>query len=241
MRYPNAPITEAIFDIRVDQLENADISIIRELENKIKSKFPVANKHFKVSGAVTFDQKTESVVTVADRMSVIGLIFSTEDQRRRVQARLDGYTFNMLQPYTEWSDFFSSAFEIWELYNEVLKPKTITRIALRYINKIILPVPLEFSEYFTCMPQIPKVLPQSFSGFFVQMAIPIYDKLQNVIITQTIETYINNTIPYILDIDVYKVGSFEKSSLYTNFEDLRIIKNEVFESCITDKTRNLFK
>jgi uncharacterized protein (TIGR04255 family) len=93
------------------------------------------------------------------------------------------------------------------------------------------------------MPPIPDCLPQSFSNFFMQIQVPGKDKYRNVVITETIEPISNSILPFILDIDVFQDLNIKNSieSLTLNFSEIRSVKNEIFENCITDKTRNLFR
>ncbi len=77
----------------------------------------------------------------------------------------------------------------------------------------------------------------------MQIQVPCKDAFRNVIITETIEPIDNSLLPFILDIDVFQELNVENSndSLRHNFSEIRNIKNEIFENCITDKTRHLFQ
>lgn len=45
----------------------------------------------------------------------------------------------MLRPYSNWEDFSTAAFNYLEKYIALAKPLLITRIGLRYINRVDLP------------------------------------------------------------------------------------------------------
>jgi uncharacterized protein (TIGR04255 family) len=125
----------------------------------------------------------------------------------------------------------------------MFSPNNVVRIALRFINKIEIPLPIvDFQHYILNMPPIPSCLPQIFTTFFMQVQVPSNDKYRNIIITETIEPEIEGMLPFILDIDVFQELNLQNStnSIISNFEELRKIKNEIFENCITDKTRALF-
>ena len=122
-------------------------------------------------------------------------------------------------------------------------PNIVTRIATRFINKINIPLPFEdLQDYILNMPPIPKCLPQNYSTFFMQIQVPCSEPLRNVIITEAIEPVIDSQLPFILDIDVYQWLNVQNSSesILTTFSELREVKNEIFENCITNKTRDLF-
>lgn len=76
-----------------------------------------------------------------------------------------------------------------------------------------------------------------YKSFFSQVEVPCHDPDFSAIISVTIETPTVNYVPYILDIDVYK--NLDLGFEFGEFEYIRKVKNEIFESCITAKTREL--
>lgn len=44
MKYPKAPIQEAVFDIKVDKVKNIDINSYLELTNNVLSDYPEAEQ-----------------------------------------------------------------------------------------------------------------------------------------------------------------------------------------------------
>lgn len=242
MKYKSAPVREAIFDLRIDNLGNSSIEDLREIHQLISDKYPDEKEQTKFFGKFKFD-KGKQIKSESDSQ-FLGFLFSKKNNKSRVQFRLDGFTFNLLKPYSEWDQFSAEALRLWNIYNRKLKPQSVTRIALRYINKIEIPLPVDpFQEYIVNMPPIPNNLPKLYNNFFMRIEVP-YDKSgTNVIVTETIEKPKNEILPFILDIDTYKIGKIGKSinNLKIEFEKLRSIKNNTFENCITDKTRELFK
>lgn len=238
MKYPNCPIKEAVFDIRVTGLENIiqdDIEILHEL---IKTNYPQKKKTLNIFG--DFEIKDNKEITNNNTKTQFrGIIFSNTKNNKQVQFRVDGFTLNFLAPYSNWDEFYNEALVLWNIYFNNLKPKEINRIALRYINKIDIPLPLEsFQEYITNMPPIPKSLPQFYNGFFMQIQVPCEDNNYTALITETIETPTKDLIPFILDIDVFK--EINNDFKFTDFNYIRSMKNLIFEDFITDKTRKLF-
>ena len=74
------------------------------------------------------------------------------------------------------------------------------------------------------------------------MRIPSKDKNIEAIVSQTFEKPVSNFLPFIIDIDVYNSNLTQaQEDLSNNFNELRKLKNIVFEDLITDETRNLFK
>ena len=241
MRYSKAPIKEAVFDIRVGSLTNCNIDQLELIHDAIKEKYP--NKRKAINFSAKLEIKDEKQILNEESSNILGFIYSNTDNTRQVQFRLDGFTYNLISPYTDWSDFSSEAFRLFEIYKTNFKPNNIIRIALRYINRIELPLPFnDFSEFILNMPPIPNCLPQSFNHFFMQINVPCGKVDTSVVLTETIEPISNNRLPFILDIDVFKLGQINDSTeiLKSEFEELRTIKNSIFEETITQKLRDIF-
>jgi uncharacterized protein (TIGR04255 family) len=241
MSYNKAPIREAIFDVRIDRLNIKDISNLQEFKSVVIDDFPIEKKKHNVTGTFQFspDQRLESKA----HSDLTGFVFLSQDNTRQIQIRIDGFTLNILKPYENWDTHFNIFLKYWNEYNSLFKPDNITRIATRYINRIEIPLPFNsFQEYVVNMPPIPNCLPQTFANFFMQIQVPSGSENKHVVITETIEPVENNMLPFILDIDVFREANLNNKieNLVKEFNDLRAIKNQVFENCITDKTRTLF-
>lgn len=241
MRYNKAPIREAIFDIRIDNVGTQTISDIEKVHDLISNKYPKKKKQVNFIGKIEIKDNVQ--INNETNSEIKGLLFSNEKGNCQVQYRLDGFTFNMLEPYSEWDDFSNEALRLWEIYDKAMKPNAILRIALRYINRIEIPLPFEkFQDYIVNMPPIPRNLPQSFRSFFMQIDVPCDENGANIVLTETIEKGTKEKLPFIIDIDVYKTGILSKDikTLKAEFTKLRDYKNSTFENSITDNTRNLF-
>lgn len=240
--YKNAPIAEAVLDIRVNQTQISNIESIQKLKEKELKDYPILNKRINFEGKIELNVQEDNILSNT-ASNIIGYVFSNEDNNRKVQVRTDGFTCNMLAPYTNWNNFFELAKEYWKVYKDFAKPDVVTRIALRYINRIELPLNnLNFEDYLTSVPKIPNCLPQKFGRYFLQMQVPCIENHIYSTISQTFEPPKTNYIPFIIDIDVFDTKIVSSGDLkLEDFEKLRKFKNEIFEDLITDKTRNLFK
>lgn len=243
MTYPKAPIQEAVFDIRVDKVQNVDVDSYASLVKDQLSNYPKIEKQTVVSSQFKVDSNADDIITPdKNEKKVIGAVFSKEDDNIKIQFRKDGFTFNMLSPYSEWSDFSAFAFKCWDLYKDVVKPNNIVRIALRYINRIELPLKdLYFGHYFNDMPAIPEVFEKTYAEFFLRTLTFCKDSGNPVILIRRTGKATEETLPFIIDIDVFKKENIDLSHIQKEFQVLRKNKNDIFESLITDKTRNLFK
>ncbi|MBI5409315.1 MAG: TIGR04255 family protein [Nitrospirae bacterium] len=242
--FPNAPITEALLDIRAELASEVNIERLDSFHELIKERFP--EKKQRISTAVGFRLSSEgTTITLPSSGGPDGFFFRSPRENKIVQARLDGFTFNKLKPYEDWNKFSSEARSLWDFYLKQFNPKKIIRIALRYINRIEVPLPIkDFSEYILTNPEVAPKLSQSVSHFFMQIALPNPGIQASAMITQTMEPPTENQIlPLIFDIDVFKEKIYidNKEEIWGDFENLHVFKNEIFFNSITDKTKELFK
>jgi hypothetical protein len=86
------------------------------------------------------EQDKDTVTEAVD--TPIGWRFVSPDKLHVFQARLNGFTFSRLPPYVDWESFRTEARRLWDLYRAVANPIAPTRIAVRYINRLDLPLPI---------------------------------------------------------------------------------------------------
>src|SRR5437899_1973035 len=137
--YPNAPIAEAILDIRVSLPGETPLDQLSQVNAETADAFPTQREAIAVTGQFTVGPQVSSSTT----QSRNGYVFVSEDERSVFQARLDGFSFSRLAPYEDWSSFRAAAHRQWSAYRTELDPTTIDRVALRYVNRINLPLPFD--------------------------------------------------------------------------------------------------
>jgi uncharacterized protein (TIGR04255 family) len=173
-------------------------------------------------------------------------MFRSSDGRRIVQVRQDGYTFNWLKPYESWEALRDEARTHWERYREVFQPRVVTRLGLRYINRLELPLPFnDFREFVTTAPDIARTLPQGLSGFFLRLEIPHGGRELIAMVTETMQSPIDDgrRLPFIFDIDIVREQSVDPDApaIWDTFEAMRHYKNEIFFESMTTKAKDLFR
>lgn len=242
MRYPKAPIQEAVFDIKVNKVENVDVDSYESLvENELED-YPEVEKKIELSGKLRIDFTKGDVKTEERKDKLLGVVFSKKESNIKIQFRKDGFTLNMLKPYSDWNEFSKIAFKYWTIYKNKVKPVGVKRIALRYINRINLPIDdLNFDDYLNNIPEIPTVFEDSYADFLLRTVTICKGSGNPTVLTRRIGKADDNSVPFIIDIDVFKKDDIDNDSLKDEFEVLRNNKNDIFESLITDKSRELFQ
>jgi uncharacterized protein (TIGR04255 family) len=244
-KYPilsKAPITEALIDIRVKVRDDLKIEqLFHSIYKFVSKEYPNKKARHKWEGSLEFKKgkpPTSSASEIID-----GYIFISGDDRQIFQARLNGFTFNRLKPYETWENLRDEARRLWHKYKEVTSPE-ITRVAVRYINRMEFPLPIkDFSDYLTAAPIVPAVLPQGVNSFLTRIVIHEPEIDAAGIITQALEQIVNpNILPIILDIDVFKQKSegMSEEEAWQILERLRHFKNKIFFESITEKAKELF-
>ena len=242
--FPNAPITEAVLDIKVQLPKETEVENLERLYDTIKDIFSKKEKKRFFSSKIKLPKEGEPD-ELQQASGTLGYLFSSPEEKKVVQSLITGFAFNKLKPYENWELFYTEARKYWELYVSIANPVKVTQIGLRYINKIEAPLPFkDFNEYILTNPQIAPGLPQSVSSFFMRLEVPNPEIDATAIITQTMGPPTQtNKLPLILDIDAIKQFDYgtDFDKMWNDFEKLRIYKNEIFFRTTTDKAKELFK
>ncbi len=238
----NAPIVEAIIDLRVNNPSSFGVTDFLSLKEDLQKEYPIVEDRrlVEVGGKIEGKQIEQTIID----KGITGYFFKTSDSKNVAQFRIDGFTFSRLSPYSEWETVLSEAKRLWGLYSSKCLPELITRIAVRYINRLDLPLPIEdFADYLTAPPLVPDSLPQGMSQFLTRVVIHDADIMANIVQTMKSSPKTEH-IGVILDIDVFNLKEetgFEESSIWPEFEKLREFKNRIFFGSITEKTARLYE
>lgn len=243
-RFEKAPITEAILDIRVQLPNQIDLARLATFQDAVKERYPT--KRERVSWQFGFQVKPE---TAPDAFKPSGgpdgYLFISSDEKQLVQARLDGFTFNRLKPYDRWESFRDEARQLWQHYVQITTPERVTRLALRYINRIEIPLPIrDLKDYILTTPEMAPELPQSLDSFFMRLVVRDPNSQAIAIITLTMEQIKENkALPLIFDIDVFREAVFDSKNneIWSTMEQLRDLKNNIFFKSITEKAKELIR
>jgi len=239
-----APIVEAALGITVILPSTVDQEKLASFQERLGGRYPTKEVRMMWTGQVEMRPDSPQITTTSGGPT--GYIFRSADATQAVQALKQGFSFSRFKPYQDWDTFSREARDLWSRYATLTKPEKVTRIGLRYINRIELPLPFnDFKEYLLTIPEIAPGLPQGLSGFFFRVVIPIDKAEAFATITETIvEGEVpKGVVPVILDIDVFRTGTFPiiAEKLWPAFDRLRELKNDLFFKTLTDKAKDLFK
>lgn len=237
----NAPVVEAVIDIRVKNPSSVEVADLLSLKETLKGDYP----DVKDRRLIEFGSKIEGkqIEQSLQDKGIDAYLFKSADGKNVVRFGIDGFAFSRLKPYTEWETVLKEARRLWGFYSSRVMPELITRIAVRYINQLELKLPIEnFNRYLKAPPQIPKSLPQEISQFLTRVAIHEEDATANIVQAMAASPE-PDRIRIILDIDVFKIkqAGFNNENMWSEFGKLRKLKNRIFFNSITEETARLFQ
>ncbi len=159
---------------------------------------------------------------------------------------VDGFTFSRLNPYTNWDEVFSEAWRLWDLYVDASKPLEVSRIAVRYINRMLFPLPFTNpEEYLKAPPMTAPGWPTEMSAFLTRVIMSEAGSEVSVNVIQALEPQIpaQSVVALIFDIDAFEDVSLpsDDGTIRERFGELREMKNRVFFNGLTTKAIDLFR
>ena len=221
-----------------------------KLHTKLESAYPAKPKEQRVARvALQLDDEVRAR-GVEYREGVGKVLLSTEDGKRLVGVAPDTLSVHMLQPYQSsaagepgWEEFRTRIREALQAYWVVANPAGVSRISVRYINKIEIPLEtIELGDYLLCAPPDIDGLPEKILGFAGRVDYPYGDNVR-LALSQGTTAGAAGRVALLLDLDVI----WESESVPLGIErameqatTLRDRERGAFESVITDTTRELF-
>jgi uncharacterized protein (TIGR04255 family) len=237
------PIVEVLIDIKVALPPGRAVSF-EEVENafagRVQAEFPTSQPLVRIQANLDVSQ----AVAPSINSNRTGRIFWSKDQRRAVQARADGFSVNHVGSYEGWNSIKDDAKRLWADYLAVAQPIRVLGISVRYINRMVVPVGLELSNYLRTFPEVGKGLP-NMNEFFLRLVLSFSPT--------RFATLVQNTAPntgpddghrfFVFDIDTASSASFDprEDELWVEAEELRRIKNKCFFDSLQPQILEEFK
>jgi uncharacterized protein (TIGR04255 family) len=223
-----SPLREALIDIRLRE----ELPIIAVSAFRAPTGFPVSKPMKQGQFQFRLDPDKPSQAEVLSE-GFLGQRFDRADSSEVLQVRRNGLTYSILQNYPGWDVLRKSAREVWHDFLLLSQTMVVSRVAVRYVNAIVIPVGADYDEYLTSAPKVPKSAPQIVTSFLQRVVVPFEEESANAIITQTSEV----TSPAVLDIDVFSDVSLagDSEDVWSRLDRLRHIADRIFFSSLTER------
>lgn len=236
----NAPIVEAIIDFRVLREPGLSADTFANLSATIGQKYSQADR-IQAFGARFGIDRGEMQQPVQER---VDLGWRYRADKEVAQFRVDGFTFSKIEPYTTWEEVFDEASRLWMIYLDLAKPKQLSRIAVRYINRMKISGSRNISDFLAAPPSLPQPVSPLMLDFLTRIHISDLPRDSKAVVVQALEPQIDpNVMSLLLDIDAYheETHAPKDSNIPDLFKRLRELKNEIFYASITEKTAEMYE
>lgn len=232
-----APIVEAIIDFRVPRLENVTPNVFSDLEASIGQQYARKSPIQLFQGAFGFDKGR--LLDPTQSQVEWGWRYQTDHEV--AQFKVDGFTLNKLEPYTTWEEVFAEALRLWGIYRRLAEPIQVSRVAVRYINRMRFPGTEDIGRYLEAPPALPAPIPQVLREFLTRVYVDDDGTGASAVIVQALEKSMDpNTSSILLDIDAFRELPPDDPPLPEIFQQLRQLKNAIFYASVTEKTVEMY-
>ncbi len=239
--YKRPPVIEAVIDVRF--ANPLDPRQLDKLVSKQKSNFtiqPIEEVEVKLSPNEKAGMKAET-----NMISVGYKLINNADSSIIIQVKPGAISFSRLPPYEGWLNLVAEFKKYYAWFTDK-KFKSLSRIGVRYINRIDIPRvdgKIELEDYIKIYPKVPKIDFPDFSKFSLQTA-SVMDGNRMLIVNvhPAIEQPLLNHGSIIFDLDVAQSINLPEnnSQLYAALDEIREKKNFFFKSLLTAKCKRLF-
>jgi uncharacterized protein (TIGR04255 family) len=234
-----APITEAVIEIRLDTPSGVTLG---DLNTRLNLPgYTTPKNKFEFEGMFEFG---ETVASTKSAQKHIGYVYTHETGKQILQVGVNSFSLSCLAPYVSWNVFCGEARCLWEEYSKIVMPSKVVRLAVRYINRIDIPLPVvDLRDYLKTYPEVPSDLIQSLSGYFMRIQSEFLDMNARLVLHQAmVPPSSPDVVSVLLDIDLIQETNISliEDELWESLEVLRNKKNEIFLGCLTEKTLRLF-
>ena len=241
-KYPRAPITEAVIELRI--ATGLETVIIDKIAKRLKKRYDTQAPLQQVN--LILDMTGSGTTAVQQQNN--GHRFATYDQADIALLTPVNLTTARLAPYPGWHAFQTMARENWADWCSIAPRHPISRVGVRYINRIDIPLPddgiVQLETYLTTHPRS-EILERPLTGFMVQAQFDAF--LPKWVATLTTAPLTPHPVPnhfsLLLDIDVSRTQDIPEKSdeMWTMINEAQTIKNDLFERALTPATKEFFR
>jgi uncharacterized protein (TIGR04255 family) len=241
--YKNPPIEEAVVEFHFVPGQEWDYTIPGKLHEHpdIKKQYPGKPRTQKIYEA-ELKSGSEQSPKVNLREGVARIQLVDQDARRLISLAPDVLSVNILRPYEGWEHFRPRIEVALRAYSEIAQPTGVSRLGVRYINKIVLPgSDIDFGSYFRYqLPSAPD-LPSKRAGFLCRVEYVYYDEMKLLLTLARVDAP-NGQSAFLVDLDVVceSTEALSLDSIMEVVDDLHGREGKAFEAIITDAAREVF-
>lgn len=241
MRYKKAPILEAVLEFRWDSAKSLD-QLVHVLSLPAFKGFEPPTPRMRIDASIDIDNNSMS-----HSSQQLGYAITQRDGSEVVFLEEQGFVFVQRAPYDRWDHFSRRALSLLAPTVATLEVSEFTQVALRFINRIDIPptgdAGIDTNDYVTIKFDGPREDLGIIDEFQIRVVKPTMKKgLSYALIVATTPSPLSDHSAILLDIAVFTKlqMSAKGKKLKKTLDEMRTEKNDIFEKCLTDKSRGLF-
>jgi len=245
-QYKYPPVEEAVCEFRFAPVQAWNIAMPWLIYDKIKDDYKgVPEQQNLIQLGIQLTGQAPANPNFPVRQDPFRVIFKSEKATKLVGVSSESLSIHTLRPYEGWEEFKQRIDKSYQTYLEVTQASAIKSIAIRYINQIFVSTDqtIHLDEYFTVHPSLPNGVSGKVSGF-IHRTRSIYEDIPvTLTVTLSDAPAPHGQSAFILDLEVIQEwieNPLAVDAALTVLDELKQRETQVFESLITDRTRELF-
>lgn len=236
-----APAIEAVLDITTDEISSDQLAQFENLEKSFLKKFPNRKTlHFFETSLEVGPQQN-----INYKNRAVGFVYRTTNEKEISQFRLNGFSYNHLEPYPGWKKFIDAALKNWRIYKKTRKAIQIKRVGLRFINIIKVPNDADLSDYLKTILSSKKKGDLGKLKHFQYRYIRELDEFGSIAIINLAQNEVSEKeTSFLFDIDVIRQEfpkGLEDKQILVYLEEMRSVKNTIFFDTLTNKALDRYR
>jgi uncharacterized protein (TIGR04255 family) len=222
-----------------------DAAGIEKVNDKFGSHYPQHQRveNLKLEVQLSAGQ-TDAPATAIDREG--GYRRSSSDMTQLLVLWRSAFVVSQLAPYPGWDEFIQRFSRDWKVWKRVMGFQTISRLGVRYINRIDIPLSgdvVEHEAFLNVYPRLPDVL-GPVGAYAVQAVLPLEEiGCKLTLNSAVVPAPILGHASFVIDQDIAREVDLPQSDkgIYELLKKIRVRKNQVFEACVSNRARELFQ
>lgn len=234
----NPPIIEAMIEFVVAPSEGDATSKLDALRAELLTRFPIQQRRDEFQVQLALGQGAPLAASTVQQRPHAFLFFS-RSQDRAVQVSPLRFAFSQLRSYQGWGALSEETATLWAQYARAISPRRVTAVAVRYINRLELPLGgAPPSEFLSLFPHVPEGLPP-IARSLMQVTMPDPVTGSVALVTQTVEPIATAEGAFAVGLDIQARAdvdlAVEDPALWLKLDALRLLKNQIFFASVTDR------
>jgi uncharacterized protein (TIGR04255 family) len=239
--YINPPVTEAICEFRVSLDTDWDLTIPGLYYARVRDELPIREqRRIRNVEVMMAEEGLREELLVRERMH-----YFTPDMNNGVQVGPHLLAVNMLKPYASWRRFRPRIEHAFQVLRDIVEVKELDGLGLHYINVIEVPDSnADPRKYLSLVPPLDEILPQRPDSMLVGYEVPFEEGRDacRIEITDAVPER-KEASAFLLDIEYFlsSPNTIPADGAMDWLETAHDRVVEIFEACILEPARDLFR